>query len=73
MLVNMSIADKEYTTDIDVPSRVEIPNNRWDKENMLVKDILSVSNIKTKAEGEDEEMHDLVLDEEVERSEEMEA
>ena len=36
-------------------------------------DILSVSNIKTKAEGEDEETHDLVLDWEVERSEEMKA
>ena len=54
MLVNMSIADKEHTTDINVPSRIEIPINRWDKENMLVKDILLVSNIKTKAEGEDE-------------------
>ena len=45
MLVNMSIADKEYTMDINVPSRVKIPINRWDKENMWVKDIPSVSNI----------------------------
>ena len=43
MLVNMSIADKEYTMNIDVPCRVEIPINRLDKENILVKDILLVS------------------------------
>ena len=49
MLVKMSLADKEYITDIDVTSRVEIPINRWDKENMLVEDILLVSNIKTNA------------------------
>ena len=62
MLVKMPLADKEYIADINVTRRVKRPINRWDKENILVEDILLVSNIKTKAEGEDRKKHDLGLD-----------
>ena len=73
MFAKLPNAQQPYIMDIDATRMVRRPINRWDKEAMLAEDLRSVINIKAKAGLEGQQMHDLMVDLVVERSEQMKA
>merc|ERR1712002_113550 len=73
VLVKMPNADKAHIVVIDATRMVRRPINKWDKEAMMAEDLRSRIAIKAQAGLENEQMHDLMLDLVVERSEEMKA
>merc|ERR1711962_23780 len=74
MMMMVSVKGRQaYIAEIDATRIVRRPINTWDKEAMLAEDLRSTINIKAKAGIEGQQLHDLMIDLVVERSEEMKA